>query len=209
MVDDDILKMKKRFLFALLLASSWGAAAQENLYGDSLQAFRENYLIHHEVVIGRDKKQLRFFQINSTYRVHATFEKLTDSVGFIMKTSGTKDKKYYRYGRLSFTLQGNDLQLTMYQSHQLMQDSTYNNYLFVPFTDGTSGGTSYAGGRYIDFQVPSVQNGTVLIDFNKAYNPYCAYTTGYNCPIPPRENHLPVPVRSGERNFRGKIKSRK
>ncbi len=86
-----------------------------------------------------------------------------------------------------------------------MNDPTYKNYLFLPFTDLTSGEESYGGGRYIDLETTDIFNNKVIIDFNKAYNPYCAYASGYNCPIPPRENDLPVAVKAGEMNFGKKV----
>jgi uncharacterized protein (DUF1684 family) len=82
-----------------------------------------------------------------------------------------------------------------------MNDSTYKNYLFLLFTDATSGADSYGGGRYIDLSMQDIIDNSVLIDFNKAYNPYCAYASGYNCPIPPRENHIPFPIKAGEKDF--------
>lgn len=201
--------MKKLLLFLLFVCNCFTPKAQDKSYLDSIIGFRDNYVINHEVVLGKHKRKFRFYPVSEAYRVNAAFEKVSDTIGFIMKTSGTKDKKYFRYGRLTFRLQQSLHQLTVYQSEQLMQDSTYRNYLFLPFTDGTSGLSSYGGGRYIDFQVSDVINNSLLIDFNKAYNPYCAYTTGYNCPIPPRENHLTTKVVAGEKAFKGKIKSRK
>ena len=82
-----------------------------------------------------------------------------------------------------------------------MNDEKYKNYLFVPYTDLTSGNKSYGGGKYLDFMMEDIQNNMLLIDFNKAYNPYCAYTSGYNCPIPPRENNLLIAIKAGEMNF--------
>ena len=150
------------------------------------------------------KTKFRFFKPDETYQLKATFVKLQDSTGFIMKTSGTKDQKFFRYGRVSFRLNGADVSLTVYQNEQLMKDTAYENYLFVPFTDLTSGEESYGGGRYLDLEMNSIKSDFILIDFNKAYNPYCAYASGYNCPIPPRENDLPIAIRAGEKNYAGK-----
>jgi uncharacterized protein (DUF1684 family) len=91
--------------------------------------------------------------------------------------------------------------LYIYQSEALMQQEKYKDYLFVPFGDATSGFTSYGGGRYMDFRLQDIKNNQLIIDFNKAYNPYCAYTTGYNCPIPPKENLLTVAIPAGEKNY--------
>jgi len=85
-----------------------------------------------------------------------------------------------------------------------MGTEEYKNYLFLPFTDATTGVETYESGRYIDLQTGDIKNNQVVIDFNKAYNPYCAYVSGvYNCPIPPRENHLPVAILAGEKRFAG------
>jgi len=73
--------------------------------------------------------------------------------------------------------------------------------LFIPFADVTSGDETYGTGRYIDISTKDIINNTVVIDFNKAYNPYCAYSNGYNCPIPPAENYLAVAIKAGERSF--------
>jgi uncharacterized protein (DUF1684 family) len=92
----------------------------------------------------------------------------------------------------------------VYQSEELMKLPDYADYLFLPFTDATSGEESYANGRYIDLRIKDIGNNQYTIDFNKAYNPYCAYVSGkYNCPIPPAENNLAVAIRAGEMKFEG------
>ena len=77
----------------------------------------------------------------------------------------------------------------------------YRDYLFVPFKDLTNAHETYGGGRYLDFRMKDIEGASCVLDFNKAYNPYCAYSEGYNCPIPPRENHLEVRVEAGEMGF--------
>ncbi len=175
--------------------------AQPKNYVEKIKAYQKAYVKAHEVVLKKDKKYFRFFPVNENYRVVAHFNKMTDTVGFIMKTSGTKDKKFFRHGTIHFTLNDSVLQLTIYRSGELMTDSTYKDYLFMPFTDFTSGEESYAGGRYLDLEMNDIKNDLVVIDFNKVYNPYCAYTTGYNCPIPPGENDLPAAIKAGEKEF--------
>lgn len=190
----------KKLLLPLLLLISIFSAAQKS-YTDSLTKFQQEYVHTHEVVKEADWKYFKFFPVDKKYRVLATFKKIDDPKGFIMKTSGTKTPQYFKYGTLTFTINKKVLQLTVYQSQQLMKDDKYKDYLFVPFTDLTSGNKSYGGGKYLDFVLDDIKNNTLLIDFNKAYNPYCAYATGYNCPIPPRENDLPVAIKAGEMNF--------
>ena len=191
----------RALFFSFLILTGLNASAQKQTYRDSLDTFQKNYVETHEVVKEADRKYFKFFPVNKKYRVLAAFEKMDDPKGFIMKTSGTKTSRYFKYGTISFTIDNKSLHLTVYQSEQLMKDQQYKNYLFVPFTDLTSGGKSYGGGKYLDFMLEDIKNNTLLVDFNKAYNPYCAYAKGYNCPIPPAENDLPVAIKAGEMNF--------
>lgn len=134
------------------------------------------------------------FTPDRSYRVQARFEPRTGEV-FGMKTSTEREPKYQRVGILHFILDGKAGELTVYRNIDLSRLDDYRNYLFVPFTDLTNGETTYEGGRYLDLEGPL--EGTVELDFNRAYNPYCAYGGRYSCPIPPRENHLEVAVRAG------------
>ena len=89
--------------------------------------------------------------------------------------------------------------MNIYQNLELISKPEYVDYLFVPFTDLTNGKGSYSGGRYIDTRIPPGKK--IVLDFNKAYNPYCAYNGKYSCPIPPEENHLEVEIRAGVKDF--------
>lgn len=178
------------------------SVAQENdPYVDSIKAYQKDYVFSHEVVKKKDKKYFRFFPISSQYHVTCRFEKITDTVGFTMKTSANTLQHYFTYGRLNFSLAGTECHLYVYQGKDLMQNEKYKDYLFVPFTDLTTGDESYGSGRYLEFYIPEIQHNSLPLDFNKAYNPYCAYSAGYHCPIPPKENNLPVAVKAGEMNF--------
>ncbi len=171
-------------------------------YRDSVQSFRDHYISTHEVVTGKDRALLQFFPIDPGFRVTARFEKLEDAPWFNMETSGAVKKIFRVYGFLHFSLHDTLCKLSVYQSKQLMGSSEYADYLFLPFTDKTSGESTYDNGRYIDLTIPELEAVTYLLDFNKAYNPYCAYISNkYNCPVPPKENDLPVAVRAGEKTF--------
>jgi uncharacterized protein (DUF1684 family) len=124
-----------------------------------------------------------------------------DSSGFTMTTSAKTLKYFYKYGRLDFMIAGKPCHLYVYQSKDLMTTAEYRNYLFVPFTDATTGTESYGSGRYLEFYEKDIQNNSLKLDFNKAYNPYCAYAAGYKCPIPPKENNLTIAIKAGEKNF--------
>ncbi len=176
--------------------------AQKNTaYINSINAYQKKYVATHEVVKGKEKKLFLFFAADENYKVQSRFEKSADTVIISMKTSGKAipQKDFIRYGKLIFTIHDTALQLTVYQS--VKQNPQYRNYLFIPFTDITTGDETYGSGRYIDIETTDIKNNIVTIDFNKAYNPYCAYTTGYNCPIPPKENYLAVGIKAGEKNF--------
>ncbi len=196
--------MKKIASFILWFSCLQAAVAQKSSsYNNSIKKYQNEYTTLHEVVKGNDKKYFRFFTANKNYLVKCIFERSTDTSLVRMKTSGKAipQKDFSRYGKIKFTIHDTALQLTVYQSTSLQQDAQYKNYLFIPFTDVTTGDETYGSGRYIDILTTDIKNNTVEIDFNKAYNPYCAYTIGYNCPIPPRENYLPVAIRAGEKTF--------
>jgi uncharacterized protein (DUF1684 family) len=105
-----------------------------------------------------------------------------------------------------FTINGKDFQLTLYKNEIPSPNPKYSDLLFLPFTDETNGKTTYGGGRYIDVSIKDIKNGFLALDFNKAYNPYCAYSNGYRCPVPPEENDLQLEILAGEKLFTGKHK---
>ena len=102
------------------------------------------------------------------------------------------------YGTVNFTINGKDFKLNDYQSHRLREIEQYKNDLFLPFKDLSNGEESYGGGRFIDLEIP--KENTLIIDFNKAYNPYCAYSTRYSCPVPPKGNFVEMKVLAGVKN---------
>ena len=140
---------------------------------------------------------LNFYAIDQQYKVLVKFTRLKKQKKFKMKTSGTKTPEYIVYGYITFDLLGKSHKLFIYQNVELSKKKEFENYLFLPFTDNTNGSETYGGGRYIDLTIPKTN--TFWIDFNLCYNPYCAYTTGYNCPVPPPENYLNIEVKAGEK----------
>ena len=137
-----------------------------------------------------------FFPIDLNYRVEAKYSSFDNEKFFDLPTSNKEiQKKYRKFGLLKFQLNGKEHELILYQNAKLMANPMYKDYLFLPFTDLTNSETTYGGGRYIDFRIPKGE--TTILDFNQAYNPYCAYVTGYSCPIPPEENHLDIEVKVG------------
>lgn len=136
-----------------------------------------------------------FFDINESLIFNAEFERTPYETPFAMSTSTGGENIFVKYGEVYFTIDGEEHTLSVYQSQRLSTNPEYANYLFVPFTDLTTGKTTYGSGRYLDLQIPEGE--TVLLDFNRAYNPYCAYNSQYSCPIPPAENNLKIPIKAG------------
>lgn len=142
---------------------------------------------------------LDFFEPDTSYRTWARLERTPEALPFDMPTNTNDLARERLYGKLTFQLKGTTFDLEVYQSPELLSDPAYEDYLFLPFTDETNGGETYEGGRYIDLRIP--EGDSILIDFNKAYNPYCAYNPSYSCPIVPSENHLPVEIPVGVKDF--------
>lgn len=145
----------------------------------------------------RKFKQHDFFPIDLKYVVTANVT-LTPNTPFKpMPATGSIVNNYRAYALIDFELAGQTCQLTLYQSKELTSDPEYHDYLFLPFTDQTSGSESYGGGRYLDVRIP--EGDTMIINFNLAYNPYCAYSNRYSCPRVPTNNDLPVAIKAGVR----------
>lgn len=136
-----------------------------------------------------------FYEIDLSYIVEAKFNKIEEEDTVELMSSSGNIKYYRPYATLTFEIAGEDCELTAFQSMRLREVEEYKNYLLLPFRDATSGSTSYGGGRYLDLEIPTTN--TITLNFNLAYNPYCAYTSGYNCTVPPKENTLSVAVKSG------------
>ena len=143
---------------------------------------------------------LYYFPVNKKYKVKARLEKKEDTTSFVIPTTTDRKPLYRKYGVAHFMLNGEKVSLTIYRSVRLAQKEKYKDYLFVPFMDLTNGETTYGGGRYIDSKIKGNRD-TIVLDFNKAYNPYCAYHADYSCPIPPQENHLDIKINAGEKAF--------
>jgi uncharacterized protein (DUF1684 family) len=197
-----LMRYKQLTLLSALLFTTLLGMAQSATYADSLQTYRHDYMMHHDVIHGKDTVYFRFFPADESYKVTATFEKIAKANWFKMETSGPIKKNFRVYGVAHFVLHDTALQLNIYQSQDLLGNDQYHDYLFLPFTDLTTGEESYATGRYLDFRIQDIHGDKLTIDFNKAYNPNCAYISNkYNCPVPPKENNLPVAILAGEKAF--------
>lgn len=146
-----------------------------------------------------DFETLDFFEPDTNYIVEAKLIRTPDALPFSMPTTTGRESTEVVYGIAKFTLNGKEHELEIYQSPELITQDKYEDYLFLPFTDNTNGEETYGGGRYLDLRIPN--GSTIVLDFNKAYNPYCAYNKKFSCPIVPKVNHLDTEIRVGVKAF--------
>ncbi|MBL0175547.1 MAG: DUF1684 domain-containing protein [Ignavibacteria bacterium] len=139
---------------------------------------------------------LKYFPPDKSYAFETVLHRLSAPATMIMATSKDRPREMLHIGWLPFMRSGTEYRLQVY----MPKDTSEDKYWFIPFTDAGSGTDTYAGGRFIDIEKPA--SDSVFLDFNYAYNPYCAYNERYDCPIPPKENHLPFAVKAGEKLFR-------
>jgi uncharacterized protein (DUF1684 family) len=190
-----------RPLLVLLVALAAGCSSRERPYTEEIgswQADRDQFMRQSpESPIPQPQRAtfppLPYFAVNEDYRVPADLQVISSSQILEMPTSTGQLRKMRRVGTLAFTLKGQPATLTAFV------DATENDMrrLFVPFADLTNGSETYQGGRYLDLD--RTATGLYDLDFNRAYHPFCLYNPTYDCPVPPRENRLKVPVRAGER----------
>ena len=138
----------------------------------------------------QDFKGLNYFPENDALRLDVQVELLNDPNPMLMQTSTGGVQEFFRYGKFKFQVDGQEAELTIYQA---------DYGFFLPFVDSLAGKKTYPAGRYLEPE-PLAGN-HFLVDFNIAYNPYCAYNEMYSCPIPPAENRLKVPIEAGEKLF--------
>jgi uncharacterized protein (DUF1684 family) len=139
---------------------------------------------------------LAFFDIDTNYRIIGKFKKKIGKK-FEMPTSTDRKPIYRAYGTVEFQLKELQFTLTIYQNCALKKQKEYKKYLFLPLRDETSGQESYGGGRFLDLSIPD--NDSIILDFNRLYNPYCVYSNRFSCPIPPKENTVQFPIIAGEK----------
>ncbi len=203
--------MKNLILYTLLISCIAQMNAQT--FNEEILAYREAFkkemLEDERAPLEQDDFQfLRWFIPNDSFKVKCQFTRLTNQEPIDVPTSSGRIKSFQDVGVLTFVLMNTVCTLHVYQNNTLAHLPELQDHLFLPFTDPTNGVESYGGGRYIDLSRQALNEDVIWIDFNLAYNPWCAYSDGYNCPIPPRENSLTVPIYVGERMYTGPHKSR-
>ena len=194
------------FLSSLLFQQGF-LHSQSSSYKEDIKQYRSaNWkgLIHdpRTTLKAADSIYLNYYPIREKNKVYCTVEMLKDQEPFDMPTYSGQVKQFIRFAKFSFSLSGTKISLTVYRNLQNISSPLYKDLLFIPFKDAGNGVQTYEGGRYMDVRIGIIHDGHALLDLNRIYNPWCAYSDGYNCPIPPAENHVQVKIKAGEKKFR-------
>ncbi|MBN8577088.1 MAG: DUF1684 domain-containing protein [Cytophagales bacterium] len=140
---------------------------------------------------------LKYYPVDPAFRVKAKLENISPKQVVVLATSDGLEQRYLQYAFATFRLQDQENRLLILES---MEMGPQRGKLFLAFADATSGGETYGAGRYLDLK--KVRGATSIeLDFNLAYNPYCAYNDAYSCPFPPKENVLKIAIRAGELTY--------
>jgi uncharacterized protein (DUF1684 family) len=167
------------------------------------KGYKEEFIDHRgSPLTAADTGFLDFFAPEHSWLLIGKVTLTPEEKQFELPTYSGKTRTYRKYAIVDLEHKGKKFQLSLYQNLSIQKDTAYRDYLFLPFTDLTNGETTYEGGRYLDFSIGDIHNETLHIDFNKCYNPYCAYSDGYNCPVPPVDNRLQIEILAGEKKYK-------
>ncbi len=185
--------------------------SQEDAYTIALQNFRQQkddfFFQSEDSPLTREARAsgigLQYFPPDFSLRIVPQVELLANPQTIVMDTTDNDRREFIRFARFIFEIGERRVQLYGYRSANDHVHSGEAINVFIPFRDVLSGKETYGAGRYLDVEMEIDQNGNadVVLDFNLAYNPYCAYNTNYSCPLTPLENTLPVPIYAGEKIF--------
>ncbi|WP_020529297.1 DUF1684 domain-containing protein [Flexithrix dorotheae] len=188
---------------ALIIIYSISGEELSEQYEREIATFRqeknEMFKTSDQSPLDRNQKKafdsLDYYPINIAYKVTADFEKVPIPEVIQIQTSSNQKRNFKKLGKARFYLEGKAHSILVLKS----TDKLAKDVLFVPFGDETSGFDTYGAGRYLDAEL---KDDKIILDFNLAYNPYCAYNPEYECPLPPKENLLDVSIMAGEKNFK-------
>jgi len=190
----------------LILVYSFSGEQAGEVYVKEMQTYREekDKLFAEGEASPLDRKQkqifekLNYYPVSQAYRIIADFEKFPLQENMQINTSTGVTRVFKKHGKATFQLNNSLHELLVLKS----TDRLTADVLFIPFTDETSGRETYGAGRYLDAEMSSNNgNNKIILDFNTAYNPYCAYNPTYECPLPPQENMLTIRIEAGEKNY--------
>jgi len=152
-------------------------------------------------ILAEDSIYLNYFPINEDYRLICELNFPDNPEPFDIATYSGQQRTYILWATAHTEFDGQPISLELYQNYEQLQLGNFTDYLFLPFKDYTNGELSYGGGRYMNLSIEKIEKEGCILDFNKAYNPWCAYREGFHCPIPPRANHLDIEIMAGEKDF--------
>ncbi|MFA0962634.1 DUF1684 domain-containing protein [Roseivirga sp. BDSF3-8] len=185
----------------IIIIYGFNTSQDPQAYAETISEERkksERFLLYNEdsPLDEEDKKNfkgLNYYEPDLTYKVRAKVTPIGGNQEITLPTSDGAEQTYRKFGYARFEIDGKPQQLLLLE----VQDDP--DELFLAFADATSARETYGGGRYLDLTRPAGES--VTLDFNLAYNPYCAYVEGYSCPFPPPENTLNIPIRAGEKDY--------
>ena len=204
------MKLRKLFIvslivtIALIIFYSFQGKDSGKEYDDRIlneRQAKDNFMrSSDESPFGDEKKNfkgLNYFPVNLSYRISAKLISINDKKVVVLPTSDGLEKKYLEYAFAEFELNDQSCKLLILE---IMEEGPYRGTLFLAFADSTSANETYGAGRYLDLKkVPGVSS--IILDFNQAYNPYCAYSDNFSCPFPPKENILKTAILAGEKKY--------
>jgi len=194
-------------IFTLCLAEKNIIAQQvsRDWYGEMeekrAESIRSLWQSERQPIRPSDTVHLNYYPIDSDYLLQCDLRKTENPEPFSIATYSGEERKYIKYGKVFMEFEGKAFSLELYQNYALLESEEFSDYLFLPFKDQTNGETTYGGGRYLNLSIADLERNGCRINFNLAYNPWCAYSDGFHCPIPPRANHLNIALKAGEKEF--------
>ena len=198
------MRLNILLLFALFIACKSQVPVNESFISE-VQEYRDtqikNLTANDSPLTAAAAKGLAFFEANEQFKLLAKIDILKPDETIQISTYSGKQQEFIEYATLTFDVGGKPYTLTAHKNIKSMRLPMYRNKLFLMFMDLTTGESTYGGGRYIYIDESEIADGHITLDFNKAFNPYCAYSDGFNCPIPPPENNLNLAILAGEKDF--------
>lgn len=198
----------KHFIFYLLLVFTNSIISQTDsqLYTSKIDSIRHGIKLDlisasRPPISNADTALLQYYPADIEWRLETKIILTPNEIPFELPTSSGKTKLFKKYAIAKMAIQGKEFELSIYQNQAFLNNPDLMDYLFIPFLDATNGESTYEGGRYIDINLSDINFEKAIIDFNLCYNPYCAYSSGYNCPIPPVENRLKISINAGEKKW--------
>lgn len=174
---------------------------EEEMQDYRSETIRQLWQSERQPIMPEDTIYLNYFPINADYRNTCELIFPKNPKPFKIATYSGQQREYILWATAVTEIYGSEIRLEIYRNYEQLKLGNYTDYLFLPFKDATNGNQTYGGGRYMNLSIEQIEKEGCFLDFNKAYNPWCAYRDGFNCPIPPRANHLEIKIEAGEKNF--------